>query len=61
MGADYVFDYTKETFEQAAARENLKFDLVVDVIGGDYEARSKTVLNKRGRYSNVINAGFMRQ
>ncbi|MEW5297480.1 MAG: hypothetical protein WDW36_000686 [Sanguina aurantia] len=61
LGADYVFDYTKETFERAAAREKLKFDLVVDVIGGDYEARSKTVLSRKGRYSNVINAGFMRQ
>lgn len=45
LGATQVVDYTKERFEEAAPGP---YDVIVDTIGGEYEARGLKLLRKRG-------------
>ena len=58
VGADCVIDYTAAPFERQLA-EGAPFDAVIDVIGGDYEHRSKTLLSCGGKYVHVINSGYV--
>jgi NADPH:quinone reductase-like Zn-dependent oxidoreductase len=44
LGADELIDYRTEDFEKAAA----EVDVVIDLIGGDYAARSLRTLRKGG-------------
>ena len=46
LGADKVFDYTKEDFTQNGEQ----YDLIVDILGRGNFARSKKVLKENGRY-----------
>lgn len=35
------------------------FDVVVDLVGGDYHWQSLAVLKKGGYFGNVLNSGYM--
>jgi NADPH:quinone reductase-like Zn-dependent oxidoreductase len=44
------------------AAETDPFDLVVDLVGGDYELRSLPLLRRPGgHFAHVINSGFVYQ
>ncbi|WIA13205.1 hypothetical protein OEZ85_006797 [Tetradesmus obliquus] len=58
LGADLAIDYTKQKFEDATAEP---YDLVVDLIGGDYEWRSLPLLKRSGHFANILNSGFLHQ
>lgn len=59
LGADRPIDYTSERFEDASAEP---YDLVVDLIGGDYELRSLPLLKRRGgHFAHVLNSGWLHQ
>ena len=63
LRCDRVVDYTLEgePFEQQLLRQGVSaFDAVIDVIGGDYEARSRQLLKRRGTYVSVINSGYVK-
>ena len=49
LGADKVFDYTKEDFTQNGEQ----YDLIVDILGRGNFAQSKQVLKENGRYLYV--------
>ncbi len=54
LGADLVIDYKVQKFEDVLS----DFDCVLDVMGGDYEARSVQVLKPGGHLLNVFNDGW---
>lgn len=56
LGADEALDYTQERFEQVYAND--PFDVVLDLVGGDYEQRSMKVLKKTGHFAHVMNQGW---
>lgn len=63
LGADRVVDYTAERFEVAAPGP---YDVIVDLVGGDYETRGIPLLRKRagkdqpgGHYTNVLAHGWV--
>lgn len=58
LGADVAVDYTKDRFDVVAPGP---YDIVVDLIGGDYEVRSRPLIKKRGAFVNVLNSGFVNQ
>eukprot|EP00879_Flechtneria_rotunda_P005960 GHRR01006266.1.p1 GENE.GHRR01006266.1~~GHRR01006266.1.p1 ORF type:complete len:338 (+),score=95.80 GHRR01006266.1:261-1274(+) len=59
LGADQAIDYKKEKFEEVSKEP---YDVIVDLVGGDYEIRSMKILQtKGGHYANVINGGFINQ
>jgi NADPH:quinone reductase-like Zn-dependent oxidoreductase len=47
LGADGAIDYTKGPFEDDPLAAEEGYDVVVDLIGGDYERRSLALLRKR--------------
>ncbi len=62
LGADTAVDYTCERFEAA---DPGPFDVVVDLVGGEYEARGLPLLRKAGRrgglgghYVNLLTHGW---
>lgn len=59
LGADHAVDYKAVAFEKDAAQRGIKYDHVVDVMGGDYEVRSFKCLKRSGNYANVANNGWM--
>ena len=46
LGADVAVDYTKEAFDDVSPGP---YDIIVDLVGGDYEPRGMKLLKKRGR------------
>lgn len=62
LGADRAVDYTKERFDEVAPGP---YDVIVDLIGGDYETRGIKLLRKkgpgqeRGHYINVLAHGWV--
>ncbi|MGC0054740.1 NADP-dependent oxidoreductase [Brucella pituitosa] len=51
LGADNVLDYRSDRFEDLGER----FDLVLDLVGGEVTARSWAVLNPGGRLISALN------
>jgi NADPH:quinone reductase-like Zn-dependent oxidoreductase len=45
-------------FEEASPEP---YDLVVDLIGGDYELRSLPLLKRSGHFAHILNSGFLYQ
>jgi NADPH:quinone reductase-like Zn-dependent oxidoreductase len=52
LGADKVIDYTQQDFTQS----DETYDLVFDAVGKVVPNKRKSVLNKTGRYLNVLTA-----
>jgi len=51
LGADAAIDYTAGVFEDhPLAREEGGYDVVVDLVGGDYERRSLALLRRRAEW-----------
>jgi NADPH:quinone reductase-like Zn-dependent oxidoreductase len=46
LGADVAVDYTKDRFDDVAPGP---YDIIVDLIGGDYETRGVKLLKRRGK------------
>jgi NADPH:quinone reductase-like Zn-dependent oxidoreductase len=46
LGADVAVDYTKDRFDDVAPGP---YDIIVDLIGGDYETRGVKLLKKGGK------------
>ncbi|KAL3143625.1 hypothetical protein ABBQ38_002422 [Trebouxia sp. C0009 RCD-2024] len=57
LGADECVDYHKDKFEEVYAHD--PFDVIVDLIGGPYEARSLKVLKKDGCFQHIMNQGWL--
>ena len=52
LGADVVVDYRAERFEDVAG----EIDIVVDLVGGDAQARSFAVLRREGVLASAVSA-----
>lgn len=57
LGADEAIDYTTTDFESACGGK--LYDVVVDLMGGDYELKSLCCLKPRGHFANVLNSGWL--
>ncbi|KIZ03562.1 NADPH2:quinone reductase [Monoraphidium neglectum] len=61
LGADVAVDYTKDRFDDVAPGP---YDVIVDLIGGDYETRGVKLLKRRGKgepgghYTNLLTHGW---
>lgn len=49
LGADVAIDYTQGPWAEAVEASGERFDLVVDIVGGSYEAASLKLLKPGGR------------
>ncbi|KAI8468435.1 MAG: alcohol dehydrogenase [Monoraphidium minutum] len=64
LGADVAVDYRKDRFEAVAPGP---YDVIIDLVGGDYEARSLPLLAPRtkgrpgGHYANLLTHGWNRR
>lgn len=50
-----AIDYNAERFEEVC--QKAPFDCILDLVGGNYEPRSKMVLKKWGTYVSVLADG----
>ena len=57
LGAQAAIDYTAGPWEQAPAATAQPFDVVVDTIGGPYQAASMRLLKRGGVLSDVGSTG----
>jgi len=56
LGADRIVDYKREQFDVVAGGE--AFDVVFDLMGGDYLLRSVPLCKRRGVYVEILNSGW---
>jgi NADPH:quinone reductase-like Zn-dependent oxidoreductase len=54
IGADYVFDYTKENI----GNKNAKYDIIFDAVGKISKKDCRNILKQNGKYVSVLN-GFV--
>lgn len=59
VGADAIINYRTERFEEVCRHE--PFDAIVDTVGGEYEARSLSVLKKGGIYTHIFTQGWVKR
>ncbi|KAF8059109.1 BST1 [Scenedesmus sp. PABB004] len=60
LGATRPIDYASERFEAADVPAG-GYDVVLDLMGGDYETRSLPLLRPGGLFAHVLNSGFVNQ
>lgn len=54
LGADVAIDYHTTKFEELG----VKFDYILDCMGGDYELRGMKCISKHGTYISIMNSGW---
>ncbi len=54
LGADYVFDYRRESFFDKIKESDISgFDIILDILGGSSFEHNLSLLNRRGRHISI--------
>jgi NADPH:quinone reductase len=57
LGATKAINYKEEDFEEVLTKENIKVDIILDMIGGDYFKKNLKILNFKGRLTYIAALG----
>jgi len=57
LGATKAINYKEEDFEEVLTRENIKVDIILDMVGGDYFKKNLKILNFKGRLTYIAALG----
>lgn len=57
LGATKAINYNEENFEEVLTNENIKIDVILDMVGGDYFKKNLKILNFKGRLTYIAAIG----
>ena len=57
LGATKAINYNEENFEEVLTKENIKIDVILDMVGGDYFKKNLKILNFKGRLTYIAAIG----
>ena len=57
LGATKAINYNEEDFEEILTKENIKIDVILDMVGGNYFKKNLKILNFKGRLTYIAAIG----